>query len=42
MAERGQLPFKSVLITEDDEALLETMRERLANPQRVNVSLDDL
>jgi len=42
MAERGQLPFKSVLITEDDEALLETARERLANPQRVKVSLDDL
>jgi RHH-type rel operon transcriptional repressor/antitoxin RelB len=42
VAERGQLPFKSVLMTEDDEALLETVRERLANPQRVKVSLDDL
>lgn len=42
VAERGQLPFKSVLMTEDDEAMLETVRERLANPQRVKVSLDDL
>lgn len=42
VAERGQLPFKSVLMTKDDEALLETVRERLANPQRVKVSLDDL
>lgn len=42
VAERGQLPFKSVLMTDEDEALLTTVRERLANPQRVKVSLDDL
>jgi RHH-type rel operon transcriptional repressor/antitoxin RelB len=42
VAERGQLPFKPVLMTEDDEALLATVRERLAAPQRVKVSLDDL
>jgi RHH-type rel operon transcriptional repressor/antitoxin RelB len=42
VAERGQLPFKPVLMTEDDEALIATVRERLANPQRVKVSLDDL
>lgn len=42
VAERGQLPFKPVLMTEDDEALIATVRERLANHQRVKVSLDDL
>lgn len=42
VAERGQLPFKPVLMTEDDEALITTVRERLAAPQRVKVSLDDL
>lgn len=42
VAERGQLPFKPVLMTEDDEALLATVRERLAAPQRVTVSIDDL
>ena len=42
VAERGQLPFKPVLLTEEDEALLATVRERLAAPQRVKVSLDDL
>lgn len=28
VAERGQLPFKPVLMTEEDEALLATVRER--------------
>ncbi|MDU8357832.1 type II toxin-antitoxin system RelB/DinJ family antitoxin [Pseudomonas syringae group sp. J309-1] len=42
LAERGQLPFKPVLMTEGDEALLATVRKRLAAPQRVKVSLDDL
>ena len=42
VAERGQLPFKPVLMTEDDEALLATVRKRLADPLRVKVSLDDL
>lgn len=42
VAERGQLPFKPVLMTEEDEALMATVRERLASPQRVKVSLDDL
>lgn len=42
VAERGQLPFKPVLMTEDDEALMATVRQRLAAPQRVKVSLDDL
>lgn len=42
VAERGHLPFKSVLVTEEDEALMATVLERLAAPQRVRVSLDDL
>lgn len=29
-------------MTEEDEALIATVRERLADPQRVKVSLDDL
>lgn len=42
VAERGQLPFRPVLVTEDEETLIATVRERLAAPQRVKVSLDDL
>ncbi|WP_419795308.1 type II toxin-antitoxin system RelB/DinJ family antitoxin [Pseudomonas palleroniana] len=42
VVERGQLPFKPVLMTEDDEALLAKVRERLASPQRVRGSIDDL
>lgn len=42
VAERGQLPFRPVLLTEEDEALIAAVRERLAAPQRVKVSQDDL
>lgn len=42
VAECGQLPFKPVVMTEDDEALIATVQERLAAPQRVKISLDDL
>lgn len=42
VAERGQLPFRPVLLTEEDEALIAIVRERLETPQRVKVSLDDL
>lgn len=42
VAERGQLPFRQVLVTEEDEALIATARERLAAPQRVKVEVDDL
>jgi RHH-type transcriptional regulator, rel operon repressor / antitoxin RelB len=42
VAERGQLPFRPVLMTEEDEALVAIVRERLAAPQRVKVTLDDL
>ena len=42
VADRGQLPFRTMLMTEEDEALMAVVRERLAAPQRVKVSLDDL
>ncbi|WP_369426496.1 hypothetical protein [Pseudomonas beijingensis] len=42
MTKQGQLPFKSVLMNEDDVALIHKVRERLAAPQRVKVSMDDL
>ncbi|MDD0976490.1 type II toxin-antitoxin system RelB/DinJ family antitoxin [Pseudomonas fontis] len=42
VAERGQLPFRPVLLTEEDEELIATVRERLVSPQRVKVELDDL
>ncbi len=42
VAEQGRLPFRPVLMSEDDEELVATVRERLAAPQRVKVELDDL
>ncbi|MDO9624942.1 MAG: type II toxin-antitoxin system RelB/DinJ family antitoxin [Pseudomonas sp.] len=42
VAERGQLPFRPGLMAEEDEALLATVRQRQASPQRVKVALDDL
>ncbi|MGS0542594.1 type II toxin-antitoxin system RelB/DinJ family antitoxin [Pseudomonas sp. Y5-11] len=42
VAERGKLPFKTALISEEDEALIAVVSERLASPQRVKVSLDDV
>jgi len=42
VVERGQLPFRPVLMTEEDEALFAVVRERLAAPLRVKVALDDL
>jgi len=42
VAEGGQLPFNTILVTDEDEALLAIVRERLANSQRVKVGLDDL
>lgn len=38
----GQLPLKSVLTADLDEAFFAAVRERLAEPMRVRVSLDDL
>lgn len=42
VADSGELPFKNVLLTEEDAELLAIARERLSEPQRVKVSLDDL
>ena len=42
VAEQGRLPFRPVLMSEDDEELVAKVRERLATPQRVMVELDDL
>lgn len=42
VAEHGQLPFSPVLVRQEEEVLRVTVRERLAQPQRVKVSLDDL
>lgn len=42
VAEQGRLPFRPVLMSEDDEELVAKVRERLATPQRVRVELDDL
>ncbi len=42
IAVNHKLPFQSVLMSDDDAKLLEVVKERLANPQRVKVSLDDL
>ena len=38
-----RLPFRTTVVTEDEEALLALVRERLASPQKgIKVSLDDL
>ena len=42
VADSGELPFKNVLLTEEDAELLAIARERLREPQRVKVSLGDL
>jgi RHH-type rel operon transcriptional repressor/antitoxin RelB len=42
VADSGELPFKNVLLTEEDAELLAIARKRLREPQRVKVSLDEL
>lgn len=42
VAQHHKLPFKPVLLNEEDQALLQTVRERLQHPQPVAVSLNDL
>lgn len=43
VAEQQRLPFKPVLLSEDEEQLLAVVRERLANPQQsIKVNLNDL
>jgi RHH-type rel operon transcriptional repressor/antitoxin RelB len=41
VAQHRKLPFKPVLLNEEDQALLQTVRERLQNPQPIAVSLDE-
>lgn len=43
VAENGRMPVKTVTVSEDEAALLDVVRERLANPQKgIKVRLDDL
>jgi len=42
VAQHHKLPFKPVLLNEEDQALLTTVRERLQHPQPVAVSFDAL
>ncbi|QMI06606.1 type II toxin-antitoxin system RelB/DinJ family antitoxin [Citrobacter sp. RHB25-C09] len=43
VAENGRMPVKTVTLSDNEEALLQTVRERLANPQKgVKVRLDEL
>lgn len=43
VAENGRMPVKMVTLSDNEEALLQTVRERLANPQKgVKVRLDEL
>ncbi|NBA96086.1 type II toxin-antitoxin system RelB/DinJ family antitoxin [Pseudomonas sp. R5(2019)] len=42
VADRGKLPFKPMLLSDEDQELLAVVADRLASPQRVKVSLDDL
>ena len=42
VADMRKLPFKPVLLTDEDAALMALVKERLAQPQRVKISLDEL
>ena len=43
IAENGRMPVKTVTISDSEEALIQIVRERLANPEKgIKVSLDDL
>ncbi len=42
VADSGELPFKNVLLTDEDAELLAIARERLREPQRGKVPLDEL
>ncbi|MBP5947065.1 MULTISPECIES: type II toxin-antitoxin system RelB/DinJ family antitoxin [unclassified Pseudomonas] len=42
VADRGKLPFKTALPSDQDEKLIAVATERIATPQRVTVRLDDL
>ncbi|MFW0767971.1 type II toxin-antitoxin system RelB/DinJ family antitoxin [Trabulsiella odontotermitis] len=43
LAENGRMPVKTVTVSDTEDALLRTVRERLANPQKgIKVRLDEL
>jgi RHH-type transcriptional regulator, rel operon repressor / antitoxin RelB len=43
VAQQGKLPFKPMLLTDEDQALIELARSRLLDPQSSEkVTLDDL
>ena len=43
VAENGRMPVKTLTVSDSEEALLRTVRERLANPQEaIKVRLDEL
>ena len=42
VAQNHKLPFKPMLLDDEDLELLEIARERLKNPKTVAVNLDDL
>lgn len=42
VAENGRMPVKTLTVSDSEEALLRTVRERLANPQEtIKVRLDE-
>ncbi len=42
VAQNHKLPFKPMLLNDDEQELLNIIRERLANPQPVSVNLNEL
>ena len=43
VAETGRMPEKTVTVSDSEDELIQTARERLANPQKgIKVRLDDL
>ncbi|EIB5262867.1 type II toxin-antitoxin system RelB/DinJ family antitoxin [Escherichia coli] len=43
VAENGRMPVKTLTVSDSEEALLRTVRERLTNPQEaIKVRLDEL
>lgn len=43
VVETGRMPVKTVTLSDSEDALIKTVRERLSSPQKgIKVSLDDL
>lgn len=42
VADNHKLPFQTALLTDEDAELLQTARERLTNPDPVEVDINDL